>query len=159
MAATDPATHRQLAYIKELAYSRGVSFIPPANRVEASQLIDQLKRQRALASLRDRRRPRADDRAARRARTRQLTPRRRDHRLRLARPLAQQQAAAPPLTPWPPRSRSQLDADGRTQPAHTALPRLRRTAQSTPRHPLAPLSPLRHERPPTSAYLARDRNT
>ena len=45
MAATDSATHRQLAYIKELAYSRGVSFIPPANRVEASQLIDQLKRQ------------------------------------------------------------------------------------------------------------------
>ena len=44
MAATDPATHRQLAYIKELAYSRGVSFIPPANRLQASRLIDQLKR-------------------------------------------------------------------------------------------------------------------
>jgi len=43
MAATDPATHRQLAYIKELAYSRGVSFIPPANRVQASRLIDQLQ--------------------------------------------------------------------------------------------------------------------
>jgi hypothetical protein len=43
MAANDPATHRQLAYIKELAYSRGVSFIPPANRVQASRLIDQLQ--------------------------------------------------------------------------------------------------------------------
>jgi hypothetical protein len=43
MAAHDPATPRQLAYIKELAYSRGVSFIPPANRVQASRLIDQLK--------------------------------------------------------------------------------------------------------------------
>ncbi len=29
MAATDPATHRQLAFIKQLAYERGVSFIPP----------------------------------------------------------------------------------------------------------------------------------
>ena len=43
MAAHDPATHRQLAYIKELAYSRGVSFVPPANRLQASRLIDQLK--------------------------------------------------------------------------------------------------------------------
>lgn len=43
MAATDPATHRQLTYIKELAYSRGVSFIPPANRLQASRLIDHLQ--------------------------------------------------------------------------------------------------------------------
>ena len=43
MAAHDPATHRQLAYLKQLAYSRGVSFIPPANRLQASRLIDQLK--------------------------------------------------------------------------------------------------------------------
>jgi hypothetical protein len=43
MAATDPATPRQLAYIKELAYSRGISFIPPATRLQASRLIDQLK--------------------------------------------------------------------------------------------------------------------
>jgi hypothetical protein len=43
MAASDPATHRQLAYIKELAYSRGVSFIPPSNRLQASRLIDQLQ--------------------------------------------------------------------------------------------------------------------
>ena len=26
MAATDPATHRQLTYIKQLAYNRGISF-------------------------------------------------------------------------------------------------------------------------------------
>jgi len=38
MAATDPATHRQLAYIKQLAYNRGISFIPPRNRGEASEL-------------------------------------------------------------------------------------------------------------------------
>ncbi len=44
MAAHDQATHRQLDYIKQLAYSRGVSFIPPANRLQASRLIDQLKR-------------------------------------------------------------------------------------------------------------------
>jgi len=43
MAAHDPASPRQLAYIKELAYSRGISFIPPANRLQASRLIDQLK--------------------------------------------------------------------------------------------------------------------
>lgn len=43
MAATDPATHRQLTYIKQLAYSRGVSFIPPGSRLQASRLIDQLK--------------------------------------------------------------------------------------------------------------------
>ena len=44
MAANDPATPRQLDYVKQLAYSRGVSFIPPANRIQASRLIDQLKR-------------------------------------------------------------------------------------------------------------------
>lgn len=43
MAAHDPATNRQLAYLKQLAYSRGVSFVPPANRLQASKLIDQLK--------------------------------------------------------------------------------------------------------------------
>ena len=48
MAATDPATHRQLAFIKQLAYERGISFIPPTSRLQASQLIDQLKqRQRS----------------------------------------------------------------------------------------------------------------
>ena len=44
MSAHDPATPRQLDFIKQLAYSRGISFIPPANRLQASQLIDQLKR-------------------------------------------------------------------------------------------------------------------
>jgi hypothetical protein len=43
MAAHDPATPRQLDFIKQLAYSRGISFIPPTNRLQASQLIDQLK--------------------------------------------------------------------------------------------------------------------
>jgi hypothetical protein len=44
MAANDPVTHRQLDYLKQLAYSRGVSFVPPTNRRQASRLIDQLKR-------------------------------------------------------------------------------------------------------------------
>lgn len=43
MAATDPPTGRQLNYIKQLAYSRGISFIPPRNRLQASRLIDQLQ--------------------------------------------------------------------------------------------------------------------
>jgi len=38
MAATDPPTHGQLAY------SRGISFIPPRNRSEASELIQQLQK-------------------------------------------------------------------------------------------------------------------
>ena len=44
MATNDPATPRQLDYLKQLAYSRGISFVPPANRIQASRLIDQLKR-------------------------------------------------------------------------------------------------------------------
>jgi hypothetical protein len=44
MAATDPPTERQLTYITQLAYSRGISFIPPNNRVQASRLIDQLQK-------------------------------------------------------------------------------------------------------------------
>src|SRR6266566_2876480 len=43
VAANDPPSARQLTYIKQLAYSRGVSFIPPVNRLQASRLIDQLK--------------------------------------------------------------------------------------------------------------------
>jgi hypothetical protein len=43
VAAHDPATPRQLDYIKQLAYNRGVSFVPPSNRLQASRLIDQLK--------------------------------------------------------------------------------------------------------------------
>lgn len=44
MVANDPATARQLDYIKQLAYSRGISFVPPANRLQASRLIDRLQR-------------------------------------------------------------------------------------------------------------------
>lgn len=50
MAAHDPATGRQLDYLKQLAYSRGVSFVLPANRLQASKLIDQLKRRERSAS-------------------------------------------------------------------------------------------------------------
>lgn len=50
MAANNPASARQLAYLKQLAYSRGVSFVPPANRVQASRLIDQLKQRARSAS-------------------------------------------------------------------------------------------------------------
>ena len=49
MAANDPATTRQLDYLKQLACSRGVSFVPPANRLQASRLIDQLKRRERSA--------------------------------------------------------------------------------------------------------------
>jgi hypothetical protein len=49
VAATDPASPRQLAYLKQLAYSRGVSFVPPTNRLQASRLIDQLKRRQRSA--------------------------------------------------------------------------------------------------------------
>jgi hypothetical protein len=50
VAAHDPATPRQLDYLKQLAYSRGVSFVPPATRLQASKLIDQLKRRARSAS-------------------------------------------------------------------------------------------------------------
>ena len=50
MPAHDPATTRQLDYIKQLAYSRGVSFIPPANRLQASRLINELKRRSRSAA-------------------------------------------------------------------------------------------------------------
>ena len=49
MAAHDPATARQLDYLKQLACSRGVSFVPPANRLQASRLINQLKRRERSA--------------------------------------------------------------------------------------------------------------
>jgi hypothetical protein len=50
MAAHDPATQRQLDYIKTLAYSRGVSFVPPANRLQASRLINELRRRSRSAA-------------------------------------------------------------------------------------------------------------
>jgi hypothetical protein len=49
VAANDPPTARQLDYLKQLACSRGVSFVPPANRLQASRLIDQLKRRERSA--------------------------------------------------------------------------------------------------------------
>ena len=49
MTANDPASPRQLDYLKQLAYSRGVSFVPPSNRAQASRLIDQLKRRERSA--------------------------------------------------------------------------------------------------------------
>jgi hypothetical protein len=49
VTANDPASPRQLDYLKQLAYSRGVSFVPPSNRAQASRLIDQLKRRERSA--------------------------------------------------------------------------------------------------------------
>jgi hypothetical protein len=39
-----PPTARQQRYLRQLALERGVSFVPPGTRFEASRLIDQLKR-------------------------------------------------------------------------------------------------------------------
>lgn len=39
-----PPTARQQRYLRQLALARGVSFVPPRTRLEASRLIDQLKR-------------------------------------------------------------------------------------------------------------------
>ena len=39
-----PPTPRQQRYLRQLALERGVSFVPPTTRFEASRLIDQLKR-------------------------------------------------------------------------------------------------------------------
>jgi hypothetical protein len=41
-----PPTARQQRYLRQLALQRGVSFVPPRTRLEASRLIDQLKRRR-----------------------------------------------------------------------------------------------------------------
>jgi hypothetical protein len=43
-SAGPPPTARQQRYLRELAMQRGVSFVPPRTRFEASRLIDQLKR-------------------------------------------------------------------------------------------------------------------
>ncbi len=48
-------TARQQRYLRELAIQRGVSFVPPRTRAEASRLIDRLKR-RAPDPAADRRR-------------------------------------------------------------------------------------------------------
>lgn len=39
-------TARQQRYLRQLALQRGVSFVPPRTRLEASRLIDKLKRRR-----------------------------------------------------------------------------------------------------------------
>src|SRR5215211_2049439 len=39
-----PPTPRQQRYLRRLALERGVSFVPPRTRFEASRLIDELKR-------------------------------------------------------------------------------------------------------------------
>jgi hypothetical protein len=38
-----PPTARQQRYLRQLALERGVSFVPPQTRLEASRLIDELK--------------------------------------------------------------------------------------------------------------------
>src|SRR5215207_6875472 len=49
-----PPTQRQQRYLRHLALERGISFVPPHTRGEASRLIDELMRRR--------REPRADRR-------------------------------------------------------------------------------------------------
>ena len=53
--AGPPPTARQQRYLRQLALQRGISFVPPHTRSEASRLIDQLKR-RAPDPAADRRR-------------------------------------------------------------------------------------------------------
>ena len=50
-----PPTPRQQRYLRQLAMQRGVTFVVPRTRAQASRLIDQLKR-RAPESRADRRR-------------------------------------------------------------------------------------------------------
>jgi hypothetical protein len=44
--AGPPPTARQQRYLRQLAMQRGISFVPPRTRSEASRLIDELKRLR-----------------------------------------------------------------------------------------------------------------
>ena len=53
--AGPPPTDRQQRYLRQLALQRGVSFVPPKTRAEASRAIDALKRRRP-EPLADRRR-------------------------------------------------------------------------------------------------------
>src|SRR5215207_8305591 len=41
-----PPTARQQRYLRQLAMQRGISFVPPRTCVEASRLIDELRRRR-----------------------------------------------------------------------------------------------------------------
>lgn len=45
--AGPPPTARQQRYLQQLAMQRGISFVPPRTRSEASRLIDELKRRRS----------------------------------------------------------------------------------------------------------------
>jgi len=53
--AEPPPTAKQQRYLRQLALQRGVSFVPPRTRAEASRAIDELKR-RAPEPVADRRR-------------------------------------------------------------------------------------------------------
>jgi hypothetical protein len=53
--AEPPPTAKQQRYLRQLALRRGVSFVPPRTRAEASRAIDVLKR-RAPEPVADRRR-------------------------------------------------------------------------------------------------------
>ena len=53
--AGPPPTARQQRYLRQLAMQRGISFVPPRTRSEASRLIDELKRGRP-ANVADQRR-------------------------------------------------------------------------------------------------------
>ena len=53
--AGPPPTARQQRYLRQLAMQRGISFVPPRTCLEASRLIDQLRRRRP-DTLADRRR-------------------------------------------------------------------------------------------------------
>src|SRR4051812_3629690 len=44
--AGPPPTARQQRYLRQLVMQRGISFVPPRTCVEASRLIDELKRRR-----------------------------------------------------------------------------------------------------------------
>lgn len=44
--AGPPPTARQQRYLRQLAMQRGIPFVPPRTRFEASRLIDELKRRR-----------------------------------------------------------------------------------------------------------------
>ena len=46
-SAGPPPTARQQRYLRQLALQRGVSFVVPKTRAEASRAIDALKRRRA----------------------------------------------------------------------------------------------------------------
>lgn len=74
--AGPPPTARQQRYLRQLAIQRGVTFVVPKTRAQASRMIDQLKR-RAPEPAADRRREiRAvqDDMACRRGDAAQVRP-------------------------------------------------------------------------------------